>query len=769
MKCLVVLCLVSANTVGFSQLVINEIMASNVSSLVDEDGAHSDWVELYNSTAYAISLSNYQLSDNENNLNKWNFPDTTIQPNSFLIVFASGKDRALSGSELHTNFSIRSEGETLFLGQNETIIHTFPATNLNANQSAGLFPDAGNNANRFNSATPGFSNSQSTAIVEIYFSHLGGYYDSSFYLEMNTEGAIGTLHYTTDGSTPGPNDFAYTSALLVSNDLISDANIYQIQISPPDFYYPTNPASVPKIVVIRAAFFDVNGIQLSEVITQSYFIKELGFEIPTLPIVSICGDSHDFFDFDEGILVPGQFFNANESDWTGNYYQRGLEWERKVNIEFYENQQNHLNQVCGIRTHGGNSRRIPQKGLKFYARSEYSKSNFNHPVFPEKNIESYKRLALKPFSSSWSQAGIEDDIASDLARNLNVDYAASRPVAVYLNGEYWGVYRIQEKIDAHFIENNYAVDPDCVDMIASWNGSVTAGSNEDYYALYEFMQNNDLSIEGNYQYIEDKIDIDNFIDYQLFEIFIANTDWPANNMKFWKSACFDNKWRWIFYDGDAGMSNFEFDGYANALSLSEEDYPTNAISTMFLRKLLENGLFYELFFERLNYLLNHQLSSQSTNVYFEQTIDTINEEMPRQAKRFEIPKNQEHWLQQTGLVDDFLLLRSCELAHQTEKSFGDDFSINDCSMECNEISNFSVYPNPSNGPVHISFVSNRSSVVEINVIDLFGRTIIKDFSVINEGYNEIDIGQRLMQISGFYFIEIVTNACNYTCKGVMNQ
>ena len=99
----------------FSQLGITEFAANNEGAYLDEDGDSSDWIEIQNSGPSPISTKGYHLTDNSDNLKKWTFPDEIIAPNGILIVFASGKNRNKKGSELHTNFSLSSNGEYLAL------------------------------------------------------------------------------------------------------------------------------------------------------------------------------------------------------------------------------------------------------------------------------------------------------------------------------------------------------------------------------------------------------------------------------------------------------------------------------------------------------------------------------------------------------------------------------------------------------------------------------------------------------------------------------
>jgi hypothetical protein len=750
-------------------LIINEIMSANSSYFSDEDGDYSDWIEIYNNSNDTINLSGYYLSDNVNNLQKWQFPDTIILSNQFMTVFASGKGKSIAGNELHTNFSISSSGENLFLSFNETIIHTVPSIVLMTNESYGLFPDASSFFTIFKTPTPNSSNNNSVPKTSIFFSHQGGYYPQIIDLEISKNQNNGTLYYSIDGSAPDTNSIKYTQSIHLDKNSISQNNINQIQISPNNFYYPESQDKVPKIIVIRAAVFDESGIQISDVSTNSYFIKELGMHIPELPTISLCGDYSDFFDDSNGILVPGVYFDYSEPFWTGNYYQRGIEWEKPVNFEFFENQNNYINQICGLRTHGGNGRRYPQKGLRLYSRSEYGVSKLNHRIFNDKSIKHFKRLVLKPKSTSWSEAGIEDHLTAKLASLLNIDYVSSKPIVLYLNGEYWGVYYLQERIDQHYIENNYAIHRDCVYIVENWYGESSSGINQEFMELYEFIENNNLEVNSNYQWVSEKIDIDNFIDYQLFEIFIANFDWPANNMKCWKSSCDNSKWRWIFYDGDGAIINYEFDGFSHALSTDNNVWSTNSQSTLFLRKLLENKDFQIKFFNRLEYLLNNQYAFHSTSNYFYDILNKIDYELVNQTERFKFPKSVEYQIQQITIINDFLTNRPCVMVDQVKNDFSTKLKTNKCKPKCNEIYDLSASPNPSNGIINVSFQSNKQTFASISISDLSGRSVYFNQITLSSGENVIQFTDEIAHLKGFFVMSFVTPSCNYTTKLILGD
>jgi len=551
-------------------LVINEIMSSNTSFIFDEDGDDSDWIEVYNTTDNAINLLGYFLSDKDDNIERWAFPDMVIEPNQFLLVFASGKNKAIAGKELHTNFSIKASGEPLLISHLGEVVHRVPPISLEANTSYGFQEDGTAPFVVFYNPTPGASNNQAPIAARITFNKPGGIYRNSFALSISCDLSHASIYFTTDGTMPTPNSHLYVDSLHMSSELFSKVNISQVPIYPPNSFKPPPPNKVLKAVVIRAAAFDHRGNQLSDVVSNSYFINDLGNNHHSLPVISICAGHHDLFDFETGIFVPGMFWDAKDPDWTGNYYQRGDEWEREINLEYYEHNIVSINHKAGLRTHGGNSRRFPQKGMRLYARSEYGTSYFEHAFFEDKPIDRYKRLVLKPFMASWSKAGIEDYVTLEIARNLNVDMVGAKPVVVYLNGEYWGVYFLQERIDHRYIEANHGVACDNVDLMGNWSGMIEYGENKDFLALTSFIENNDLRIFSNYEIVSNWMDIENFIDYQLFEIFIANEDWPANNMKCWKERDSDGKWRWIYFDGDAALQKPKSDHFSQALSTSGE-------------------------------------------------------------------------------------------------------------------------------------------------------------------------------------------------------
>ena len=734
---------------------INEIMSSNISYLLDQDGDASDWIELYNPTNSDINLMKYQLSDEAENLTMWQFPDITLGPKEFLTVFASDKDRAIANMELHTNFKIKATGEELFLSYDGLLVQTVPAVELGDNKSYGLHSDGNAPFVVFTNPSPFGSNNFSVVSHSIYFSKVGGVYEEAFPLSITTDLPGNKIYYTTDGTTPSSTSFLYSTPLTLDENLFSTANISQLQISTDDRHDPPQVSSVLKAIVIRAAIFDLEDNQISEIATNSYFIKELGIDHSALPIVSITANYDDLFSHETGIFVPGIHYNEVDPNWTGNYYQRGKEWEREVHIEFYEGENSGFKQNAGLRAHGGNSRKYPQKGMKLYARSDYGDSRFEYPLFPDSPMESFKRLTLKPFSSSWTKSGIEDYISGNIARTMDVEAAPSKPVVLYLNGEYWGIYFLQERIGRWFFADNYGVHEDSVNIVNGWWGEIVEGDNQDFIDLYEYINTEDLEIQSNYEVIDKWIDIDNFIDYQFLEIFIANYDWPNNNMKCWKPQKEGAKWRWIFYDGDAALRSTEKDSYDHALDTGSDPWPTNATSTLFLRKLLANPTFHAKFFSRAEYLLNNQLSNSLTRNYHEQVVEDIRWEVLNQIDRFHAPLDHAAWTAKVTNCSNFLNLRSCIIQELTEERYNKNFALDECitDFELSDITSTSIFPNPNNGEFTIELTSSSNFTGTLHITNLLGQSFKSIGCTIFEGKNRIAVSETDLP-KGILFVSL---------------
>ena len=161
-----------------------------------------------------------------------------------------------------------------------------------------------------------------------------------------------------------------------------------------------------------------------------------------------------------------------------------------------------INQQCGLRTHGNRARKAAAKGMKLYAREEYGKKHFKHRFFETTQIMKFKHLVLKPFSTLWPYVGVQDYVANRMALQIGLEAPNSRPVVVYLNGEYWGIYFLQEKLDDRYFEEHFDVEPEWCNIVngngidgftGDWNIEVDSGDGSGFEQLLDWLEDADLS------------------------------------------------------------------------------------------------------------------------------------------------------------------------------------------------------------------------------------------------------------------------------------
>lgn len=573
----------------------------------------------------------------------------------------------------------------------------------------------------------------------VRFSVPGGFYDESFALELSSNQLGTRIFYTLNGDTPTVASKQYTKPLHLDSLLFSSSKIYTIPNCVETNFYLAD--DVKKSIVIRAAAFDDNDSIVGTVSTNSYFIKSLGSDTHGLPVVSIAVDSVSLFDFDTGIFVPGSHFDPADPTHTGNYCCRGDEWERCCNVEFYESDNKGINQIAGLRTRGGASRTFQQKGLKLLAREEYGLKRFYYRFFEDVKLARFKHLSLKPFRcSNWVTTGGQEYLSQKIARSLDVDGLAIRQVALFINGEYWGIYSLEETADEHYLEDHFGVNPDSCNILKYW-GVPEHGSSSSMWQIRQWLLSVSLADSSNYEHISTLFDISNFIDYWLYEIFACNIDWPANNTMCWQEI--GSKWRCILYDLDGCFVKEDFDGFGNATDTIGAFPASNAANTLYFRKLLENESFRRDFRARYYELKNDILSYSKMYGYLQDYVDEVIGEIPSQVERFGFPKSFSQWQSDIDFVDNIL-----QNSHQKmEQEIFYYLSVSeDIAMD------FVCFPNPSNGEIHIQFDVNFTGSTEVEIYDVLGQKVFSKQCVLSGSENKISINPDLT--AGIYFLKI---------------
>ncbi len=590
---------------------INEFMASNVTTIFDpEFNNSSDWIELHNSSSSTIDLGGYTLTDDLLQPARWSIPmGTTIPSNGYLLFWADG-----SNTGLHTNFKLSSEGEEIGLFDPDGA--AVDAVIFNAQTADVSFGRLGSGPNVWrylDSSTPGEANSSNgfTGFTQpVEFSAPGGFYPAAFTVTLQSNNAQAEIRYTADGSAPTESAALYTG-----------------------------PFSVPDTRVVRAAAFQTDHLP-SPIASQTYFIDET----TDLPVVSLGMDPKHLWDDELGIYVAGT--NGITGNCVSEPRNWNQDWEYPASIEVFESDKNRvINQVVGVSIFGGCSRQYDQKSLAVHARNRYGKGKLKYKFFEDRKLDEFDALVLRSSGQDWFRTMFRDGMIQTLIFNAgaDIDLQAYRPAILFLNGEYWGIHNIREKMNAAYIDGHYGYNEDEIDFLKS-RAFAIRGDNEHYNDLIDFVSSNDMARSENYAVVNTLMDINNYLDYVATEIYIANADWPSGNNKYWRPRTPTGKWRWMIFDTDlsfGGNSQGKF--FSNTLQQATEpngpDWPNPPWSTQLLRSLLDNQQFENQFIQRIASHINITFDS----TYVHHVIDSLQTKIAN-----EVPRHKARWSKSIG-------------------------------------------------------------------------------------------------------------------------
>jgi hypothetical protein len=725
-------------------VVINEIITSNTTVITDEDDSYEDWVELYNTGSEAINLEGYGLTDLSSNPYQWVFPAYWIEPGEHLLVWCSSKNRTDINFPLHTNFKISSGGEVITLTKpNGEIEDSYPAVLVPQNFTYGRQTDGSPVFVFFPEPTPGATNNTSVGYSDVLepptFSVNGGFYTESFNLTISHPDPSVTIIYTTDGSDPNldnlggttyqyKNEYPFEAGQLPSenfltksfqsmqyaapltivdrtsepNDISTISSTYD---EDPSYYIPD--FNIFKGTVVRARAYKT-GALTSNIVTQSYFVSPEGTDRFSIPVISISLDENKFFDYNDGIYVAGADFdtwrleNPDESALFtefSNYDRSGDVTEKIGHFNYFVNGSEVLNQQVGIRINGGSTRAFQHKSLRLYARSELGASTFDYPIFPNENYNSYKRLVLRNSGNDFFNTYYKDAFTHELIEKTGLDNQAYQPSVIFLNGEYWGMLNIRERLDRHYFERKYGIVEEDIEILGDAY-EVDEGSDEHFLDMFSFLENNSLADNSNYDYINTQMDVENFRDYFITNIFVQNTDWPGWNTLFWrkKTADYepnapygnDGRWRTAIKDTDAGFGLMLDINDHNTLEFATAtggtEWPNPEWSTLILRRLLENEAFELSFINRFADMMNTFFLPERVVDLSNQFAAVIEPEIAQQYNRWAAPYSFAWWLESQNVVETFALDRPTFQREHIRAKFGISNDIN-ATLDVNDDTN----------------------------------------------------------------------------------
>ncbi len=688
---------------------INEVQSTNT-SFPDQHGQLMDWVELHNPTGQTIDLTGYYLSDSLNNRLKHQFSGVSIAPGGFLLVwcgqaaefpvpgpYPAGQTRA-------NTFAISSGGEPVVLTapDGQTIVDQVTSLAIPAGQSLGRGLGSSIEVLYFYaSPTPGVGNTTPGTPTETLpgpaFSSPGGMYPQTVNLELSTPVVGGTIRYTLDGSDPTESSPAYSGPLNLT-DRTGQPNVYSAIPTNRDLWaydegWQPPEGQVFKINVVRARVFKA-GSQPSPIATQSYLVHPAGTARYPFPVVSINSDPTGLFSNQTGIYVHG-----NSS--TPNYTQ---DWDRPGYIEFFEADGSLAFQgPISVELHGNTSVSRPRKSLRITSRLP-GNAPFQHQLFPQKGITQFSTFLLRNSGNDWGQSLLRDAFVTGLAAHTGLDVQSSRPAVVFINGEYWGLHNVRDRIDEGYYLTHHGLGAnDFTQLDVHWQpvrphwpvydrGNPSAGMLEDFEDILNRAANNEFAPAGSFETLAGRIDVDNYINYNAWQIFAANGDWPGNNTRLWRSVAadrrpearptHDGRWRWILFDTDFGLGlNFDYvpgwswdaaqHAQVNTLAIATSETQTTFANapdgTLLLRKLTANPVFRQKFISRFADLLNTSMNPARTVAELDRIQALYAPGISEHKARWRQPYN---WTNDMARIRTFLQARPAAVRGHLASKFG---------------------------------------------------------------------------------------------------
>ena len=571
----------------------------------------SDWVELHNSTGSAVSLAGYGISNNPKNPAKWVFPDISIEPGEYLLLYATGSADKAQKKNLKLNFCISSTGETLFFfDPNGKLIDKLSAGRMRSGQSYGR--DGSDNRFYYAEPTPGAQNGKGyEGITQLpAFSVTPGIYDNAVTVAI-TAGEGETIRYTTDCTTPNASSEVYSGELSIS-----------------------------KNSVIRAAAFR-DGYLSGDVATATYLFRSDGVN-HALPVVTLVTDPDNLWNSKTGIYATGDQFDPDAASYadtlkSATYYQAKFATEEQVDTIwekpaafslFDDNGKQVFTQNVGIRIAGSFGRGRAQKGFNVIARKEYGKGSMEYPFFENRPYTEYKAVVLRAGAQDQNRSKIRDELASGLLEgtDINILYQAYRPTVLYLNGEYWGVYFLKEKRNRFFVAQHENTENNVDLAIGKGFKQRSYGDNSDWVSLYEYATSHDLSSAEAYAYVSERMDVDSFRDYMIAEIYNGNTD--TYNFQYYRLK--GGKWKFIFYDFCWG---FQSPGH-ETLAFRMGKTPSDVCSAKLFAAMLQNKGWRDSFCRRFGELLNTAFAPERVSALIEELYGYVEPEIKREREKF---------------------------------------------------------------------------------------------------------------------------------------
>ncbi len=600
-------------------LIISELISSNKSSLRGSYGTCCDWVELYNASQSPIDLSGYYLSDDSDEPYMGALPDYTLAAGEYYIVFLSTDSENLLKGYPVLPFGLSSGGDSLYLtkggrAEDYVIIPTL-ATDVSYGR-----PDGASGFDTLATVTPHTSNGKAAAeTAELTVGTAQGVYNDVDYVDV-VFSSTGTVYYTTDCTQP-----------------TTLSNVY------------TKPIRVTKTTVIRA-FAAERGKKNSPVQAFSYIVNENH----TLPVASLVTTPSNLWDEKTGIYVMGPNASSKAPYVGANFWNS---WEKEASVALFEDSGS-FSLPCGIRIFGGFSRQQPMKSLSCFFRAKYGASQLDYPLFGEDGLDSYEAFIFRCTGQDYNLARMRDPLLTELASTaMYMPVQKNKAVILYLNGQYWGIYYLREKINENYIAGNFNVTKEEVTL------DRLQGSTAEYKALLNYVKTHNLSNPEYFAYVESQVDIDQYANFVAAQIYIANLD--NGNVKFFKTD--SGKWTWIMFDVDYSVmstSNDTVSDHLNPAGTGRNDY----FPTTFVTAMLKSPVFREKLIKSFAWQIENVWNKERVNEAIDRYYNMLKPEKARDGERWSISSSR--WESSVQVIRSFFNNREAYIVKYVQNWFG---------------------------------------------------------------------------------------------------
>lgn len=599
---------------------ISELMSANTSYIKGAYGKTWDWIELYNGGAEAVNLQDYTFSTDSGELGAYPLPDKTLKAGEYCVILLSDKDDSYPSGYLRLPVSLSSSGEAVYLSKNGVIADGVVVPALMTDISYGRARGDG----RFlclSAPTPGQKNTGGAEVSATPQTLTAqGIYEGSG-VEVTLSGK-GKVYYTTDSTIPTANSIPYTG-----------------------------PIHLTSTTVIRAVAIEP-GKLASQTLDLTYVINE-GHQ---LPVVSLVTEPDNLWSEEKGICAMGPGASDVFPHKGANFWQ---DWERPITVSLFEKDGVAFSQAAGISIHGAYSRALSVKGFAVAFRDSYGKGSLDYPLFGEDGLERFESFVLRASGQDVFKSRMRDVLMTSLVGEYTTvavqDY---KPVVLYINGEFWGVYYIREKARESYVAGHYNVDQKDV-ILTGANGVDTP----EYMDVLYYAHEQDLSKPEHYEYVTSRVDIENYMDYIIAEIYIANPD--NGNIRYFKTV--DGKWKWIMYDTDYGFSSAGQNTVYEHLNPAGTGSGDN-FSTKMINGLLKNPEFKEQFIRRIAWQINNIWTEENVSARIDELESLIAHDMKRDCVKHE--KNYSHWQSYVASLRTFAPSRNKQLPKIVQQHFG---------------------------------------------------------------------------------------------------